>query len=419
MGGSMGLSGLAVGSLGCGRAEAALGLVCVVLVAGRRVVVERESGDDAANLHGLERLAVEQSLCESNHRVAVLLDDVARAAVLLADDVLDLLVYLYGRVFREVAVLRYLAAEEDLLLLLAEGERPQVRHAVLADHRARQLRRTLDVVGRARRDASKEDLFGEAAAHQDGDLAEQVIFRVVVAVALWQLLRAAEGHAARDYRHLVDGVSVRHLQADERVTRLVIRGDALLLVCDDHRAALRAHQNFVLRQLEVRHVDDLLVVARGVQGCLVDEVREVCAGETGRAARDDGDVNVLAQRNLARVDFEYAFAIANVRARDDDATVEAARAQERRVNPVGPVRRGHDDDAVVRLEAVHLDEQLIQRLLALVVPAAEPRAAGTADGINLINEDDAGGVLLPLLKQIAHARRADADEHLDEVGAGD
>ena len=87
------------------------------------------------------------------------------------------------------------------------------------------------------------------------------------------------------------------------------------------------------------------------------------------------------------------------------------------IEHVGTVRRGDEDHAVVRLEAVHLDEQLVQRLLALVVTAAEAGAAVAADGVDLVDEDDARRVRLALLEQVAHAARADADEHLDEVGA--
>ena len=74
------------------------------------------------------------------------------------------------------------------------------------------------------------------------------------------------------------------------------------------------------------------------------------------------------------------------------------------------------DDAVVRLEAVHLDEQLIQRLLAFVVTAAKAGAAMTADRVDLVDEDNARRVLLALLEEVANTRRADADKHLDEVG---
>src|SRR5919108_36479 len=56
--------------------------------------------------------------------------------------------------------------------------------------------------------------------------------------------------------------------------------------------------------------------------------------------------------------------------------------------------------------------------LTLVVPAAETGAAVPAHGVDLVDEDDAGRVRLPLLEEVANAARADADEHLDEVRAG-
>ena len=104
---------------------------------------------------------------------------------------------------------------------------------------------------------------------------------------------------------------------------------------------------------------------------------------------------------------------------DDDLAVEAAGAQQRRVEDVGPVRGRDQDDVVLQLEPVHLDEELVQGLLALVVPAAEPGAAVSPDRVDLVHEDDARGRLLRLLEQVAHTRGADADEHLDEVRPGD
>ena len=109
----------------------------------------------------------------------------------------------------------------------------------------------------------------------------------------------------------------------------------------------------------------------------------------------------------------------DVRAVEDDLAVEAARAQERRVEDVGPVGGGDDDHVGVRVEAVHLDQDLVQGLLALVVRAAEAGAALAADRVDLVDEDDARRVALRLLEQVADAGGADADEHLDELGAGD
>ena len=67
-------------------------------------------------------------------------------------------------------------------------------------------------------------------------------------------------------------------------------------------------------------------------------------------------------------------------------------------------------------EAVHLDEQLVQRLLALLV-AERVAAARTADRVELVDEDDARGVTARVLEQLADARGADAGVHLDEIGS--
>src|SRR6185437_3597508 len=124
-------------------------------------------------------------------------------------------------------------------------------------------------------------------------------------------------------------------------------------------------------------------------------------------------------RLAARVDLEDLGAPLAVRTVDHDLAVEAAGTEERRVEDVRAVGGRDEDDVVLHLEAVHLDEQLIERLLALVVTAAEPGATVAADGVDLVHEDDAWARLLRLLEQVADAGGADADEHLDEVGAGD
>ena len=120
-----------------------------------------------------------------------------------------------------------------------------------------------------------------------------------------------------------------------------------------------------------------------------------------------------------RVHLEDAVATDHVGGLDGDLPVEAARAQQGRVEDVGAVGRRDEDDVGLDVEAVHLDEQLVEGLLALVVAAAEAGATVPADGVDLVDEDDGGGVGLGLLEQVTHAGGADADEHLDEVRAGD
>ena len=118
------------------------------------------------------------------------------------------------------------------------------------------------------------------------------------------------------------------------------------------------------------------------------------------------------------MDAQNLLAALDVGKTDVDLTVKAARAQQRLVQNVRAVRGSHDDDAIVGIEAVHLDQQLVQGLLALIVTAAETCAALTAHRVDLIDEDDGRHRLFGFFKQVAHTGGTDADVHLDEIGTG-
>src|SRR6266852_8980025 len=117
------------------------------------------------------------------------------------------------------------------------------------------------------------------------------------------------------------------------------------------------------------------------------------------------------------MDRQNRFASPDVGAVDDNPPIEPPRSQQRRIEHVWTVGRRDEDHALVRLESVHFDEELIERLLPFIVPAPEPGPSVPADGVDLIDEHDAGGVLLALLEQIADAGGPDADEHLNEIRA--
>ncbi len=118
------------------------------------------------------------------------------------------------------------------------------------------------------------------------------------------------------------------------------------------------------------------------------------------------------------MDFQNLLAADDVRVRHNDLAIEPARTQQRRIEHVRPVGSRNQDDAFVGFKAIHLDQQLVQRLLTLVITAAEPGAAMTANRVDFVDEDDARRILLRLLEHVADTARADADEHFDEVRTG-
>ena len=116
---------------------------------------------------------------------------------------------------------------------------------------------------------------------------------------------------------------------------------------------------------------------------------------------------------------ENSFAALHIGTRNNDTAVKPSGSQQRRIQNVGPVCRGNENDTFVGFEAVHFHQQLIERLLALIVASAKTSAPMASNGIDLIYKDDTRRVFLSLFEQVAHARSADADEHFDEVRSTD
>ena len=206
---------------------------------------------------------------------------------------------------------------------------------------------------------------------------------------------------------------------DDGVAGFVIGRRQLFFFRHGHGFALSAHHDLVFAVFELGLRHHALVAARGEQSGFVDEVGEIGAREPRRTARNDLRIDVGRQRHLLHVDAQDLLAPNHIRVRHHDLAVETAGTQQCRIEHVGTVRRRDDDDAFVGFKAVHLDQQLVERLFALVVTAAKTGTAMTADSVDFVDEDDARRVLLGLLEHIADAACANADEHFDEVRARD
>ena len=168
-------------------------------------------------------------------------------------------------------------------------------------------------------------------------------------------------------------------------------------------------------------LDRVLALAGGEQRGLVDDVGEVGAGEAGGARGDDaGGPRPGASTHVRGRAPEDRLAPADVGPVDHHLAVEAAGPQQGRSSTSGRL--------VAAMMMTPLEESkpsISARSWFSVCsrsswPPTKPVAPARrlADGVQLVDEHDAGRLLLGLLEEVAHARGAHAHEHLDELGAG-
>ena len=230
--------------------------------------------------------------------------------------------------------------------------------------------------------------------------------------------REAGGLPARVDRG-VEGLVDRRAQLGAQHVPGLVVGDGLALARGQHRRRLaRARDDAQEAFEEVVVGDPRTLVAGGHDRALVEHLGELGATGAGGHLGEVRQVDILGQRLALRVHVEDRQAACLRRRAHVDVAREAAGAQQRRVERVEPVGGGDDEQLLVAGEAVHLDEQLVQRLVGLAVAGAGRAAtARGADRVDLVDEDDRRRAGTGLGEQVAHAAGAHADVHLDEVGA--
>mmetsp|Transcript_12697 Transcript_12697/g.33750 ORF Transcript_12697/g.33750 Transcript_12697/m.33750 type:complete len:691 (-) Transcript_12697:111-2183(-) len=401
-----------------------LHLVEVLLCLRRNAVLLRDGGvlaQDLAELLSADRLLLEKHLDDLVNRLAVVAHLLQRNIVRLVADLHHVCVDILQQLLRR-AVARHHAHDHVSALCagILQAVLADVGHAEHGHHLLRNVRHHVQVRRRTRCHLrlAKYNLLSRTSSERADDACEQLALRyerrILAGYEPCQATRLSTG----DERHLLHGIVSRRERSADGVANLVV-GDEALAASVRHRRSFHARDDAIDRVVNLLKGDARLLATSREDGRLVEQVGEVGTAEAGGALRDVLNVNVLVERLIFCVHLENFHASLDVGNVDRHLTVEASRSQQSGVEDIRAVGCRHDDDARVSLEAIHLRQQLVERLLALVVSSSDARATLASDGVNLVDEHDARRILLRLLEEVAYARRADTDEHLDELGAGD
>ena len=191
----------------------------------------------------------------------------------------------------------------------------------------------------------------------------------------------------------------------------------LFLVCQDGVLLLVACNDHLNGFLQIGLGDHRPVVPDGSQSGLVDDVCQLRAGSAGGHSCHGFKVHIVGNLYLFGVNLQNFLPAVQIRQLHGNPAVKPAGTGQGRVKGLGAVGGGQNNHAAVVLKAVHLRQQLVQGLLPFVVA---PHAAGVsllANGVNLVNEHDAGSLLLGLLEEVSDLAGAHAHEHLHKFRA--
>src|SRR5207249_7603828 len=124
----------------------------------------------------------------------------------------------------------------------------------------------------------------------------------IYTLSLHDALPISQRWTTRDNSDLVERLGVFEQFEQERVSSFVISGVGFFLLAQSKAAAFLSPADFVARFLELRQSDAFQISARLQQSSLIDDVGQFRSGVTGRATRNDGEIDAFGQLHFLGMD---------------------------------------------------------------------------------------------------------------------
>ena len=181
------------------------------------------------------------------------------------------------------------------------------------------------------------------------------------------------------------------------------------------------HSHLELGQLIIRNSRQAEVhirhdASQAYHRCFPAKGFQVGPHETVRDLRQAIQVYLFGQGHASAMDFKDLLAPMAVGNRDADLPVKPPWPPQGRIEHIGQVGRRYDDDLLPLGEPVHQSQQLSDHSL---LNLAHHLLAAGSNGVDLIQEDDAGGLAAALFENLPQMRFTLAVELVDNFGTAD
>ena len=200
-----------------------------------------------------------------------------------------------------------------------------------------------------------------------------------------------------------------------RMAGFMIGRNFLFRIGNDTASLLRTDSHLNKGSLDVLLGYEYPVGLRRQNGRFIQKVCQICAGKARGSLGHLLQVHIIGQRLISCVQLQDIFPAAHVRGSHADFPVKTSGTQNRGIEYIHAVGGRHNDNSFIHAEAVHLHQQLVQRLLPFIVAASHTGSPASCHGVNFINKYDTGRIFLRFFKQVADSGSAHADKHFHEI----
>ena len=304
---------------------------------------------------------------------------------------------------------------ELLLRVVVAQIRQAVAHTGISNHAIGLLGDTLKVVHRTGRDAPDKEFLCGTTAQDSTHLIEHLLLGCNLTL-FRQIPCSTEGTTTRHNGYLHQRIGILQMPRERSMTSLVKRNCTLLFHGKHLGLLLQATNNTVYCCQEILFVHRILSMTSCDECSFVANIGNISTRETWSLTSQEVDIKRLVELQRTQMHAKNLFALIKIGKVDMNLTIETTRTQQCLVKNVNTVGSRKNDNATICSKAIHLSQQLVERILTFIVTThCGILSTSTSHSINLIDKDDTWSLLLGLTEKIAHTRSTNADKHLHKI----
>ena len=153
-------------------------------------------------------------------------------------------------------------------------------------------------------------------------------------------------------------------------------------------------------------------------GSFINHIGKICTNCTACSQCNRIQIHTLIQMYILRMNLQDLHTSLQVRLIYDNSTVKTSRTKKRLIQNLRTVRSTQYQNTLRSIETIHLRQQLVQRLLTLLITSTVFTVTASPNGINFIDKNNTWCILGCFLKQISYTGSSDTDIQFNKVRSG-
>ena len=262
----------------------------------------------------------------------------------------------------------------------------------------------LNIICSARSHIAKDQFLSSTSTKQ----ADKSVMKLCLCLQIFLFFRhmhdiAKSSHGSGNDRDFLHRLGIFLQSTDQCMTNLMVRNDPSFLLAHDPIFLFLTYKHLLYRFKQILLIYIFSAMLHRIDRCLIDHIGKIRTNSSACCQCDRVQIHTVIQMDILGMYLQDRYSSLQIRLIYNDTSVKSSGTQQCLIQNLRSVGCTKHQDSFGGIKAIHFRKELVQCLFSFFVATAIFAVTASSDGIYLIDENNAGGILGCFLKQISYS----------------